>query len=63
MLCSENRDYVDNIDHDNLNIVSCVLNNTEDVFYYIDRSNQLLKYNIQLDGTDIESTKSEYVHS
>ena len=65
MICSENRDksVCDNIDPDNLNIVSVVLNQTEDVLYYVDRSNQLLKYNIQLDGTDIESTRSEYVHS
>ena len=48
MICSENRDksVCDNIDPDNLNIVSVVLNQTEDVLYYVDRSNQLLKYNI-----------------
>ena len=38
------------------------MNSTEDVLYYIDRHNQLLKVNLALDGTDVESTKSEYVH-
>ena len=38
------------------------MNTTEDVLYYIDRANQLLKLNLALDGTDVESTKSEYVH-
>ena len=33
------------------------------MIYFIDRSNQLLKYPIQLDGTDIETTKTEYVVS
>ena len=65
MICSEERDrsLCDNIDTENLDIVSIVLNHSEDMLFYIDRSNQLLKYAIQLDGTDIESTKSEYVHS
>ncbi len=39
-----------------------VLNSTEDVLYYIDRNNQLLKVSLALDGTDPESTVSEYVH-
>ena len=39
-----------------------VINATEDIIYYIDHKNQLLKVNIALDGTDVESTKSEYVH-
>lgn len=39
-----------------------VLNATDDMLYYIDRKNQLLKLGIALDGTDIESTTSEYVH-
>ena len=39
-----------------------VLNHTEDVAYYIDRCNQLMKINLALDGTDVESTMSEYVH-
>ena len=38
------------------------MNSTEDVLYYIDRNNQLLKVNLALDGTDVESTRSEYVH-
>lgn len=65
MICSEDRDrsLADNFDPENLDIVSLVLNATEDMLFYIDRSNQLLKYAIQLDGTDIESTKSDYVHS
>ena len=44
------------------NITNVVLNTTEDMLYYVDRNNQLLKLNIALDGTDVESTKSEYVH-
>ena len=39
-----------------------VINSTEDVLYYIDRNNQLLRLNLALDGTDVESTRSEYVH-
>jgi len=46
------------IETENINIVSVILNNTEDTLYYIDRQNQLLKYAIQLDGTDIETEKS-----
>ena len=51
------------IETENINIVSLILNNTEDTLYYIDRQNQLLKYAIQLDGTDIETEKSSYVSS
>ena len=43
-------------------IMSLALNNTEDMLYYIDKANQLLKVPIQLDNTDIETTMSEYVH-
>lgn len=39
-----------------------VLNATDDMLYYIDRKNQLLKVGLALDGTDVESTTSEYVH-
>ena len=39
-----------------------VINMTEDILYFIDDCNQLLKVNLALDGTDVESTKSEYVH-
>jgi hypothetical protein len=46
---------------DATSITSCVLNSTEDVLYFVDRNNQLLKLNIALDGTDVESTMSEYV--
>ena len=44
------------------NITQMVMNSTEDVLYYTDRNNQLLKLNLALDGTDVDSTKSEYVH-
>ena len=41
-----------------------VMNSTEDVLYYIDRNNQLLKLNLCLDGTDVDEDQklSEYVH-
>ena len=39
-----------------------MLNSTDDLLYYIDRKNQLLKVALALDGTDVESTRSEYVH-
>lgn len=43
-------------------ISQAVLNSTEDVLYFVDRSNQLLKIPIALDGTDIDEKKTEYVH-
>ena len=43
-------------------ITSLALNQTEDVLYYINKNNQLLKVSVQLDGTDIEDTTSEFVH-
>lgn len=36
--------------------------NNEDVLYFINKRNQLMKVNIALDGTDTEKTKFEYVH-
>ena len=39
-----------------------VLNGTDDLLFYIDRKHQLLKVPLALDGTDVESTLSEYVH-
>ena len=59
-ISSEDRDrsLVEQFDLEHLDIVSLALNSTEDTLFYVDRSNQLLKYNIQLDGTDIDNTKS-----
>lgn len=34
----------------------------DDCLFYIDKNNQLLKVALALDGTDVDSTKSEYVH-
>ena len=61
-ICSKDRDSPKNIDIGEETIAQIVINSTEDVLYYIDRANQLLKLNLALDGTDVESTKSEYVH-
>ena len=48
MICSDDRDksLSDNYDPENLDIVSLVLNSNEDMLYFIDKSNQLLKYPI-----------------
>jgi len=34
----------------------------DDCLFYVDEHNQLLKVALALDGTDVESTNSEYVH-
>jgi len=62
-ICSRDRDQPKIIEIGPASITQMVMNATEDVLYYIDRNNQLLKVNLALDGTDVESTRSEYVHS
>lgn len=61
-ICSADRELISKSEIPEESITQLVLNSTEDVLYYIDRNNQLLKVNIALDGTDVESTRSEYVH-
>ena len=61
-ICSKDREVISKSEIPEASIAQLVLNSTEDILYYIDRNNQLLKVNIALDGTDVESTRSEYVH-
>ena len=62
-ICSGDRQQPSSIQIGPASITQMVLNVTEDVVYYIDRNNQLMKLTLALDGTDVESTQSEYVHS
>ena len=61
-ICSKDRVKVNEMVIEAGSIASVVLNSTEDMLYFIDRNNQFLKLNIALDGTDVDSTMSEYVH-
>ncbi len=61
-ICSDDRDQPRKIEIGAEAITQMVINSTEDILYYIDRNNQLLKVSLALDGTDPESTRSEYVH-
>jgi len=61
-ICSGDRESPKPIEIKEDSIAQIVMNATEDVLFYIDRANQLLKLNLALDGTDVESTMSEYVH-
>jgi len=45
------------------NVMSLALAPTEDLLYFINSKNQLMKVNVALDGTDGEQTKFEFVHS
>ena len=62
-LVSSDRVDVKDTHFDGSNIVSMVLSPSEDMLFYIDAQNQLLKVPIQLDNTEIETTQSSYVHS
>lgn len=61
-LCSKDRVQISEMVIPAGAITQACLNSTEDILYFIDRNNQLLKIPIALDGTDIEERKTEYVH-
>jgi len=44
------------------NITSMAISNAEDCLFFLTLTNQLMKVNIALDGTDPEETNFEYVH-
>jgi hypothetical protein len=44
------------------NITSMSLNSSEDMLYFITKTQQLMKVNVSLDGTDPEETTFSYVH-
>lgn len=62
-ICSADRENPKQISIKEAKITQMVMNSPiDDCLFYVDENNQLLKVALALDGTDVESTNSEYVH-